>query len=172
MRHSGPMCLSPWPGKSKIIRVVRGVPPAARGRTAPLFSWDVKEKDLSSPPTDESFEGRLGEELTSRPVGFAQTSVRSHRLINGEATMGEHGTLLYCDEAIQFIEQIQDPVTKNLVNMAFVNLVKRSHLEKRDFPRCDLDMLYVVTALKDFFSEHNVIARTLEGEKVGTWFEE
>jgi hypothetical protein len=82
------------------------------------------------------------------------------------------GTLLYCDEAVRFIEQIQDPVTKNLVNMAFVHLVKRVHLEKRDPPRTDLDMLFLVTSLKDFFAEHDVIARTLEGEKVGAWFDE
>jgi hypothetical protein len=82
------------------------------------------------------------------------------------------GTLLYCDEAVRFIEQIQDPVTKNLVNMAFVHLVKSVHLEKRDLPRTDLDMLFLVTSLKDFFAEHDVIARTLEGEKVGAWFDE
>lgn len=86
--------------------------------------------------------------------------------------MSERGTLLYCDEAARFIEQIQDPVTKTLVNMAFVHLVKRVHLEKRDFPRSDLDMLYLVTALKDHFAEHDVIARTLEGEKVGAWFDD
>ena len=81
------------------------------------------------------------------------------------------GTLLNCDEAVRFIEQIQDPVTKNLVNMAFVHLVKRVHLGKRDLPRTDLDMLFLVTSLKDFFAEHDVIARTLEGEKVGAWFD-
>ena len=82
------------------------------------------------------------------------------------------GTLLYCDEAARFIEQIDDPVTKNLVNMAFVHLVKRVHLEKRDPPRTDLDMLFLVTSLKGFFAEHDVIARTLEGERVGAWFDE
>jgi hypothetical protein len=85
--------------------------------------------------------------------------------------MAEHGTLLHCDEALRFIEQIQDPVTRSLVNMAFVHLVKKVHLEKRDLPRCDLDMLFLVSALKDYFSEHDVIARTLGGEKVGAWFE-
>jgi hypothetical protein len=83
-----------------------------------------------------------------------------------------HGTLLNCDEAVRFIEQIQDPVTKNLVNMAFVHLVKKVHLEKRDRPRADLDMLFLVTALEDFFAEHDVLARTLDGEKVGAWFAE
>lgn len=82
-----------------------------------------------------------------------------------------HGTLLNCDEAVRFIEQIPDPVTKNLVNMAFVHLVKKVHLEKQNFPRADLDMLFLVTSLKDFFAEHDVLARTLEGEKVGAWFE-
>jgi hypothetical protein len=81
------------------------------------------------------------------------------------------GTLLNCDEAVRFIEQIQDPVTRNLVNMAFVHLVKTVHLEKRDLPRTDLDMLFLVTSLNDFFAEHDVIARTLEGEKVGAWFD-
>jgi hypothetical protein len=81
------------------------------------------------------------------------------------------GTLLNCDEAVRFIEQIQDPVTKNLVNMAFVHLVKTVHLEKRDLPRTDVDMLFLAIALKDFFAEHDVIARTLEGEKVGAWFD-
>jgi hypothetical protein len=81
------------------------------------------------------------------------------------------GTLLNCDEAVRFIEHIQDPVTKNLVNMAFVHLVKTVHLEKRDLPLTDLDMLFLVTSLKEFFAEHEVIARTLEGEKVGAWFD-
>jgi hypothetical protein len=84
--------------------------------------------------------------------------------------MKEKGTLVNCDEAQRFIEQIQDPVTKTLVNMAFVHLVKRVHLEQGDFPSRDLDMLFLVTALKDFFAEHDVLARALEGEKVGAWF--
>jgi hypothetical protein len=83
-----------------------------------------------------------------------------------------HGTLLHCDEAVRSIEQIQDPVTKNLVNMAFVHLVKTVHLQKRDLPRTDLDMLFLVNSLKDFFAEHDVLARTLEGEKVGAWFDD
>ena len=86
--------------------------------------------------------------------------------------MGKNGTLLNCDEALRFIEQIEDPVTKALVNLAFVHLVKRVHLEEGTPPRHDLDMLYLVTALKDFFAEHDVLARTLSGEKVGAWFDD
>jgi hypothetical protein len=82
------------------------------------------------------------------------------------------GTLLNCDEAVRFIERIPDPVTRNLVNMAFVHLVKQVHLERREPPQTDLDMLFLVTALKDFFAEHEVIARTLEGERVGAWFDD
>jgi hypothetical protein len=85
--------------------------------------------------------------------------------------MAEHGTLLYSDEAASFIEQIPDPVTKNLVNLAFVHLVKKAHLGSRDLPRTDLDLLYLVKALAEFFAEHDVLARTLDGEKVGSWFE-
>lgn len=86
--------------------------------------------------------------------------------------MNDHGTLLYCDQAIRFIERIEDPVTKSLVNMAFVHLVKKVHLEKHDLPRCDLDMLFLATSLKDFFAEHDVMTRTLQGEKVGAWFDD
>ncbi len=81
------------------------------------------------------------------------------------------GKLLNCDEAIHFIEQIQDPVTRNFVNMAFVHLVKKVHVE-HDLPKTDLDMFFIVTSLKDFFADHDVIARTLEGEKVGAWFDD
>ena len=86
--------------------------------------------------------------------------------------MNKRGTLINCDEAHRYLELIQDPVTKALVNLAFVHLVKKVHLEKRDFPTGDLDMLFLVAALKDFFAEHEVIARTLAGEKVGAWFDD
>jgi hypothetical protein len=86
--------------------------------------------------------------------------------------MDEQGALLSCDEAIRFIEEISDPVTRSLVNMAFVHLVKTVLLEKRAVPSSDLDMLFLVKVLKEYFSEHEVIARTLQGEQVGAWFED
>ena len=33
-------------------------------------------------------------------------------------------------------------------------------------------MLFLVTSLKDFFAEHDVLAQTLQGEKVGAWFDD
>jgi hypothetical protein len=86
--------------------------------------------------------------------------------------MSNHGKLLNCDEAIRYIERIEDPVTKSLVNMAFVHLVKKVQLEKDDLPESDFDMLFLVTSLRDFFAEHDVLARTLQGEKVGAWFDD
>jgi hypothetical protein len=83
-----------------------------------------------------------------------------------------HGALLNCDEAVRIIEQIQDPVTRTLVNMAFVHFVKAVHVEKRDPPQADLDMPFMVTVLRNFFAEHDVIARALEGETVGAWFDD
>lgn len=82
------------------------------------------------------------------------------------------GAFYNCDEAVQFISQIDDPVTKNLVNMVFVHLVKQAHLEQCRRPQTDVDMLFIVSSLKDFFAEHEVIARTLDGEKVGAWFDD
>lgn len=81
-------------------------------------------------------------------------------------------TLLHGDEAARFIERIDDPITKNLTNMAFVHLIKNHYVERRPAPSNDLDLLYVVAALKDFFAEHDVIARTLAGETVGAFFDE
>ena len=86
--------------------------------------------------------------------------------------MEEHGTLLHADEALRFIESVSDPITRNLLNMALVHLVKRHHLERRDAPRGDVDLLYLMSALKDYFAEHEVLRRTLAGEKVGTWFDD
>src|SRR5215813_9266402 len=139
---------------------------------ARMFFSDGKERPSSLPLMGTSFEAHSEEDLTLLDKEFARTSTYSNLSTNLEGRMGEQGTLLYCDEAVRFIEQISDPVTKALVNMAFVHLVKKVSLEKRDLPRSDLDMLYLVTTLKDYFSEHEVIARTLEGEKVGAWFDD
>jgi hypothetical protein len=83
--------------------------------------------------------------------------------------MAEPGTLVRCEAALRFIEQIPDLVTRALVNMAFVRLVKRVHLDKQAFPASDLDMLFLVRALGGFFGEHGVLARALRGERVGAW---
>jgi hypothetical protein len=86
--------------------------------------------------------------------------------------MSEPGALLYGDEASRFIDSIADPVTQNLVNMAFVRLVQQVYGKKGERPRTDLDTLFLVKTLADFFSEHDVLARTLQGEKVGAWFDD
>jgi hypothetical protein len=86
--------------------------------------------------------------------------------------MTEPGALRSSEEAARFIERIADPVTKSLVNLAFVHLVKKAHLHNSDPPAGDVDMLFVVKGLAELFSEREVIARTLEGEQVGAWFGE
>lgn len=117
------------------------------------------------------FAARLARESTSGRKAFAPTSPPWRRSTNEETKMNEIGTLLKCDEAMRFIEQISDPVTKSLVNLAFVHFVKNVHLDQRA-PASDVDMLFLVTSLKDFFAEHDVLARTLEGDKVGAWFDD
>jgi hypothetical protein len=86
--------------------------------------------------------------------------------------MTEQGHLIRSKEAFDYIERIEDPVTRALVKMAVVSLIQRTPLQKIDAPQTDLDLLYLVRALADFFAEHDVIARTLQGEKVGAWFDE
>jgi len=80
--------------------------------------------------------------------------------------------LLRCEEAQHFLDQLNDPITKNFVNMAYVLVIKKCCLEKVDFPQGQFDMLFFVKLLGDFFAEHQVIEKTLAGEKVGAWFEE
>lgn len=80
--------------------------------------------------------------------------------------------LFNCEEAKCFIEKIADPVTKNLTSMAFIHFISKVHLEQRDLPAAKLDMLFIATTLGEFFAEHNVLLRTLEGETVGAMFED
>ena len=86
--------------------------------------------------------------------------------------MSDRGSLTQCDKAQDFIDRIQDPVTRNLVTMAFMKFVLKVFTGKCEAPHGDLDMLYVVSVLEGFFAEHDVIARTLQGERVGAMFED
>jgi hypothetical protein len=86
------------------------------------------------------------------------------------ADMAETGTLVRCEEAQQQVEQTEDPVTRNLLNMAFVHFV-RARFCDGTAPSTDIDMSYVISVLKEFLSEHEVLARTLGGETVGAWFD-
>ena len=85
--------------------------------------------------------------------------------------MANQGTLIHGNEAFDFVETIQDPVTRNFVNMALVKFVVQVHM-KRDAPACDLDLLHVARVLEGFFAEHEVIARTLQGERVGAFWDD
>ena len=72
---------------------------------------------------------------------------------------------MYGDEALDILDTVEDPVTKNLLNMALVHLVKRHHLERREAPREDVDLLYLMKALEGYFAEHDVLPHTLGGKK-------
>jgi hypothetical protein len=86
--------------------------------------------------------------------------------------MEKTGKLLQCDEAKAFIDRVNDAVTRNLLNMALVHVVKRFFIDKEEAPQGDFDMVYFAKVLESFFSEHQVLSRTLAGEKVGAWFDE
>lgn len=80
--------------------------------------------------------------------------------------------IFHGDEAKRFIDTIADPVTKNLVNLAFVHFISKMVHTKRAQPEAPLDLLFLVTTLSEFFSEKEVLHRALEGENVGAMFEE
>ena len=72
------------------------------------------------------------------------------------------------EDACEFIENVEDPITRNLLNMAFVKVVRRTSSGNR--PKPGFDILFCFETLADLFAEHDVIRRTLDGERVGALF--
>lgn len=85
--------------------------------------------------------------------------------------MNESGMLLHSKEAIHFAEKIANPITKRLVKMALTHLSIKVGFEK-SFAAGDVDMLFLAKGLEEFFSEHEVLLRTLRGEKIGDFFDD
>jgi hypothetical protein len=79
--------------------------------------------------------------------------------------------LLRSEEAAELLERETDPVTRALLNNANYWLVRKFVAEKNR-PVADLDYRYLLELLRDIFSEHEVIGRLLNGERVGAFFEE
>jgi len=72
-------------------------------------------------------------------------------------------------EAGQFIAGISDPITKALVNTAHFHLFRR--LAEKRFPEGNFDMRFFVEVMAEMFSEHDVLRRMLDGERVGASFD-
>ena len=73
-------------------------------------------------------------------------------------------------EAGQFISEITDPVTKALVSNAHFHLFRR--LTEKRFPKGSFDMRFFVEVMAEMFSNHDVVRRLLEGERVGAFFDD
>ena len=69
-------------------------------------------------------------------------------------------------------QSIPDPVTKNFVNMIYTIAIRRCFFDKSDAPSGDFDMAFLVRVLEEFFSDKEAVQRTLNGERVGAWFDE
>jgi hypothetical protein len=76
------------------------------------------------------------------------------------------------DEAGIHAQSIPDAVTKNFVNMIYTIALRRCYFDKSDTPTGDFDMAFFVRVLEEFFSDKEVVQRTLNGERVGAWFDE
>lgn len=79
--------------------------------------------------------------------------------------------LLRSDEAAELLEEEGDPVTKALLSNANYWLVRRFFAEKNR-PVADLDYRYLLELFRDIFSEHEILRRLLNGERVGAFFDE
>lgn len=77
------------------------------------------------------------------------------------------------EEAMAFLRSLssEDPITRSLVNNAMFHFTRRFHsLNER--PAADFDLLYFLEIMRDVFSQHEVLRRMLEGERVGAFFDD
>jgi len=91
--------------------------------------------------------------------------------LNKEIELDEPPNLARCDAAAEFIEQLKDPIVRNLLNIAFTRVVK-IYTAKKTRPIGPFDMMFFVQTLADLFSDGDIIQRTVAGERVGGWFDE
>ena len=80
--------------------------------------------------------------------------------------------LIQCEEADVVIQSIADPIARNFVNMIYTIAFRRCYFDKTDMPKGDFDMCFLVRVLEEFFIDKETIVRTLNGERVGEFFEE
>jgi hypothetical protein len=97
-------------------------------------------------------------------------SFRSNSGVDGVAKM-TMGQVLRDDEARTLIASVEDPITRHLLTNAMFHFFKRYN-EEQQRPESDFDMLYFVLLLRDVFSEHDVLRRILDGERVGAFFDD
>jgi hypothetical protein len=71
------------------------------------------------------------------------------------------------EEANERLAQIDDAITRRLVDNALFHFFKKFYNSK-EYPACDFDMLYFQELLVAVFSEHDVLQRILAGEEVGS----
>lgn len=85
----------------------------------------------------------------------------------GDAKMVRH------DEAMALLRSLDggDAITKSLVNNAMFHLLRRVNT-RRELPVSDFDLMYFVELMREMFSEHDVLKRMLDGERVGAFFDD
>jgi hypothetical protein len=79
--------------------------------------------------------------------------------------------VLHDAEARALIASIEDPITRHLLTNAMFHFFRRYN-ERLQRPASDFDMLYFASILLDIFSEHDVLRRILDGERVGAFFDD
>jgi hypothetical protein len=77
------------------------------------------------------------------------------------------------DEAMALLRSLEDgdAITKILVNNAMFHLLRRVNT-RRELPVRDFDVMYFVELMREMFSEHDVLKRMLDGERVGAFFDD
>ena len=81
------------------------------------------------------------------------------------------GQVLRDDDARRLIASVEDPITRPLFTNAMFHFFRR-YYEEQQRPESDFDMLYFALLLRDVFSEHDVLRRLLDGERVGAFFDD
>src|SRR4051794_7279813 len=97
--------------------LIEGLPPRPPGClpiTVRSSGWTNREGSMSS----------------QGPATHERADAAGDEIANPGAPNGGQGHLVRTAEAVDFIERIKDPVTRNLVNMAFARFVKRAYFDK------------------------------------------
>lgn len=78
-------------------------------------------------------------------------------------------TIINTESASAFIRDMDDPILKTLLDMAYAIIAKRYSNPITHQLAADLDLRFVTEVLVELFSERELLKKVLDGERPGAW---
>jgi hypothetical protein len=85
--------------------------------------------------------------------------------------MNEH-TLINGEFARAFLSDVEDPILKTILDMAYVIIVKKYNHPGAHRLGADLDLRFLTEVLVELFSDRKLMQSVLAGERPGAWDDE